>query len=46
MKRLKTFLTGFFLLFFALLIIARLYFLQIQKGEYYEALALGQQASF
>ena len=35
-----------FLICFSLLILYRLYCLQIQKGEYYEALAKGQQISF
>ncbi len=33
-------------LVFSLLIITKLFYLQIKKGEYYEALALGQQISF
>ncbi|MBU2579187.1 penicillin-binding protein 2 [Patescibacteria group bacterium] len=35
-----------FLLCFSFLILYRLYYLQIQKGEQYKALALGQQISF
>jgi len=46
MRRWKT--TLLFLVFFSLagLITFRLYYLQIKKGEYFEALALGQQTSF
>jgi len=46
MKNWKVKLIFFFLICFSLLIILRLYYLQIKKGEYYEALALGQQVSF
>ncbi len=35
-----------FLFLFSLSIMARLFYLQIEKGKYYEALALGQQISF
>jgi len=46
MKNWKSKLVLFFLLCFSFLIIYRLYYLQIEKGEYFEALALGQQLSF
>jgi len=46
MKNWKIKIIFFFLVCFSLLIIYRLYYLQIKKGEYYEALALGQQVSF
>lgn len=35
-----------FLCLFALVIVIRLYYIQVTKGEYFEALALGQQVSF
>lgn len=45
MKNWKVKLIFFFIFCFSLLIISRLYYLQIKQGELYRALALGQQVS-
>lgn len=46
MKTFRQYFVFFLFAFFALVIILRLYDLQIRKGEYYEVQALGQQVSF
>jgi cell division protein FtsI/penicillin-binding protein 2 len=46
MKDVKSKIVLFVLFAFASFMVSRLYYIQIQRGDYFEALALGQQLSF
>ena len=46
MKQWRAKLVFVFFLLFCALILTKLFYLQIKKGQYFEALALGQQITF